>query len=177
MANLGEFGVAAAETNQEPDTFSFCGETFTVATKVGIIPLGRFAQAAASGLDTAEMDGLAALIDVVAGVVVDDDRDRFLSVASKNRASADDLLPIVQAVMEAQSGRPTERPSDSSDGSPTTGESSKELSSSVESSTRTTLDDPWAQTPAGRRELAANPDFYADVLPIQKAAARVAEAG
>lgn len=152
MALLGEFDVAVREDdpNREPDVFILCGETFTVSDHLGIVPLGMFAKAAASGLDTAEMEGLAALIDVVAQCVIESDQERLLSVATKKRADADLLLRIVKAVIEAQTGRPTERPSDSSDGSSTTGASSKAASSFED----------WQETPLGLRELEANSEKY-----------------
>jgi len=134
MPSLGDFTVAKKETpDREPDTFTFCGELFTVAEQVGIVAWGRFAQAAQAGHDTAEMEGLAALIEVVSQIVVDADRDRFLTVASRNRADADDLLAIVRAVMEAQAERPTQQPSDSSAGLSPTPENSKAPSFSAES--------------------------------------------
>jgi hypothetical protein len=156
MASLGEFEAAVreADPDREADTFTLCGETFTVADEIGIVPLGMFAKAATSGLDTAEMDGLAALVDMASQCVVEEDVERFLSVASKKRINAELLLKIVQAVIEAQSGRPTQRPSDSSDGSSTTGASSKALSSY----------DAWAQTPLGRREIEQAPEEYREKL-------------
>ncbi len=131
MPSLGEFEVAAqaADPNREPDTFVLRKgdqrETFTVSDQIGIIPLGRFAKAATSGLDTAEMEGLAALVDLLADVVIDEDRERFLHTAAKFRAGGEQLMPIVRAVIEAQAGRPTAPLSDSSDGRSSTGESLK----------------------------------------------------
>lgn len=170
MADLGSFDVAAkaVDPDREPDTFTLCGEKFTVATEISVVPLGMFAKAAKSGLDTAEMDGLAAMIDMISQCVVDDDVDRFLAVASKNRVDAELLLKIVQAVMEAQTAFPTVQPSDSSDGESTTGPSSKVLSSSAVSSRPS-----WRDTPFGRRELAAVPELYEGVEPLSEAAASV----
>jgi hypothetical protein len=150
MASLGEFEVAAreADPDREPDTFTLCGETFTVADHVGIIPLGMFAKAATSGADTSEMEGLAALVDVVGQCVVEDDVERFMALATKKRLDTELLMSIVKAVLEAQSGRPTERPSDSSGGSSTTGASLKAVSSFED----------WQDTPLGRREIAAGMD-------------------
>jgi hypothetical protein len=129
MAIIGEFDVAARSRSEPQDQFIFCGETFTVG-RIGLVPLGRFAKAAMSGLDSAEMEGLAVIIDLLAQIVIDEDQDRFLDVASRNRADGDDLMPIVQALIEAQAGRPTQRPSDLSGGSLPTTESSREPSSS-----------------------------------------------
>lgn len=129
MASIGSFEVAARRAEGvEPDTFDFCGETFTVSDQIGIIPLGRFAKAATSGLDSSEMEGMAAMIDLLGDAVIDADRERFLNTAAKNHASADDLMPIVQAVVQAQTARPTQRSSDSSAGPSTTGTSSKDSS-------------------------------------------------
>lgn len=123
MGSLGEFGVAVREVeDREPDTFDFCGQTFTVGV-AGLIPLGKFAKAAVSGVDSSDMEGLAAILDMLSDTVVDEDRGRFLEVATRNRAQADDLMPIIQAVIQAQSGHPTQRPSDSSGGPLTTGQS------------------------------------------------------
>lgn len=126
MALLGEFEVAARQLDpdREPDTFKFCGEIFTVSDQIGVIPLGRFAKAAVSGMDTAEMDGLAAMVDLLADAVIDEDRERLLETAARNRAQGEDLLPIVRAVIRSQTGRPTQQPSDSSDGLQPTGASS-----------------------------------------------------
>lgn len=160
MAHIGDFEAAAkaADPNREPDTFTLQGKTFTVAEDVNIIALGRFARIAREGGDTDDMEGLAALIDTVASLVIPEDENRFLDTASKHRADGELLLKIVQAVLEAQSGHPTERPSDSSAGSSTTSPSSKALSSSAASSDRPK----WMDTPFGRRELEANPELYVD---------------
>jgi hypothetical protein len=132
MALIGEFNVAVKQDtpDREPDQFKFEGELFTVADDINFVALGRFASAANSGMDSAEMEGLAAMIDLISSVVVDEDRDRFLSLASRKRADGELLMQIVQAVIESQTGRPTEQPSGSPDGLSTTGESSKDASSS-----------------------------------------------
>lgn len=127
MPKIGSFEVAkrAADPNAEPLTFDFEGETFTVAEQIGIGPLADFAHAATSGLDTSDMEGLAAIRTMLRQVVVDEDSDRLWGAITRSRADGDDLMPIVQAVMEAQTGRPTQQPSDSSGGLSTTGVSSR----------------------------------------------------
>lgn len=133
MALIGEFGAAVAEQDpdREPDQFKFYGELFTVADRVGSMPLLRFAAAAASGADSAEQEGLAAMHDLLRDCLSTDDWRRFQQVAQENKADGDELLAICRAVYQALSGRPTRRPSDSSDGPSATGESSKDSSSSV----------------------------------------------
>lgn len=156
---IGEFEAAAkaADPDREPDQFKLNGELFTIAEDVNIIALGRFARVAREGASTDDMEGLAALIDTVASLVIPDDENRLLDTASKHRVDGELLLKIIQSVLEAQSGHPTTQPSDSSGGLSTTTPSSKALSSSEASSAPKPA---WHDTPFGRRELAANPELY-----------------
>ncbi len=157
MARIGEFeaAVKAVDPNVEPDTFTLQGEEFTVAPTPNVIAMGRFAKAARAGANTDDMESLATLVETIASCVVADDENRFLDCASKHRVDPELLMKIVAAVLEAQSGRPTVAPSDSSDGSSTPSESLKAPSSSAESSSQK-----WRDTPFGRRELAAYPELY-----------------
>jgi hypothetical protein len=130
---IGEFEVAAraADPERELDTFLFCGQEFTVAPEVNILAIGRFQMAAGEGVDSNDPDALPLLIQTIASCVVEEDENRFLNLATRRRADPDLLLKIVQAVIESQTGFPTEPPVDSSPGLSTTGASSKALSSSV----------------------------------------------
>jgi hypothetical protein len=158
---IGEFEVAAraADPDRELDTFLFCGQEFTVAPEVNILAIGRFQMAAGDGMDSNDPDALPLLIQTIASCVIEEDENRFLNLATRRRADPDLLLKIVQAVMEAQTGLPTEAPADSSPGLSTTSPSSKALSSSVAPSGPRT----WRDTPFGRRELAAHPELYEDM--------------
>lgn len=157
---IGEFEAAVKEVDpdREPDTFKLEGHTFTVSDEPNLIALGMFAREARAGVDSNDMEGLAVLIDTIASLVIPEDEERFLSLAARRRVQPDLLLKIMNAVMEAQAGRPIEPSSDSSDGRSPIGVSSKVLSSSVESSAPKT----WRDTPFGRRELAAHPELYED---------------
>jgi hypothetical protein len=158
---IGEFEVAAraADPERELDTFLFCGQEFTVAPEVNILAIGRFQMAAGEGVDSNDPDALPLLIQTIASCVVEEDENRFLNLATRRRADPDLLLKMVQAVIESQTGFPTEPPADSSPGLSTTGASSKVLSSSVAPSAPRT----WRDTPFGRRELAAHPELYEDM--------------
>jgi len=130
MALIGEFGAALDEVerkvnpNREPDEFRFYGETFQIADEVGVIPLLKFGHAAASGLDTSDMEGLDAMYSMLRDCLAEGQFSRFLEVGEKNKADADTLLRLVSEVYRVVSGRPTVRPSDSSDGRPPTSPSS-----------------------------------------------------
>lgn len=151
MASIGEFGAAAreADPDQEPDTFKFYGETFAVAERVGAMPLLRFAAVAEEGTQAEEMEGLAAMHELLRDCLiaepitaeVDGETkviahgwSHFQKVAASNKVDAEELMEVCGAIYQAVSGRPTQRPSVSTDGPSSSGESSKELSSSEESS-------------------------------------------
>lgn len=139
----------------------FLGAEFAIADKVGLMPLLRLAHAAKSGLDSADMEGMAALYDMLRQCLADDavyvlndaemDRkaydelppeaveqvvtfggwDEFEAHATRMRSGDEDLMGIVQKVMTLLSERPTSRPSASSDGSQSTAPTSAEGSSSL----------------------------------------------
>lgn len=135
---LGEFGVAARDTeptdDHEPDRIVFCGEEFDLADHVGAMPFLQFADAMMSGATTADAQGDAALYGLLRDTIAADQFARFQSVATEHKAQASDLLAVVRGIIQARSGRPTQRPSDSADGPSPTGESSRAPSSSEESS-------------------------------------------
>jgi len=98
------------------ETIPFLGEDFHVAESVGAMPLMRFAKIAKSGTGTGDMDGLAAIYDLLEQCIHPDDWGRFQAHADKVRASGDQLLDMVREVFTVLAGRPTGRSSDSSDG-------------------------------------------------------------
>lgn len=168
MASLGTFGAAEREGDpaREPDTFDYYGETFTVRDRVGIMPLLKFAVVAQTGVDSSEMEALAAMHSLVMACIVTSDVPRFEKVATEHDADTEELMDICKALYQAVTARPTGQPSDSADGSQTTTTSSKVLLSSGASS--------WRNSPLGQRELAQAPEVYADVLPIREAASALA---
>lgn len=137
----------------------FLGEQFAIADKVGLMPLLRFAHAANSGLDSADMEGMAALYDMLQqciatervyvrdgrpidrpaandaegneGVTVLGGWAEFEAHATKAKANDDDLVGVVQRVMTLLSERPTSQLSASSDGLPQTAPTSTADSSSL----------------------------------------------
>lgn len=112
------------------DTVTFAGQEFTVAGKIGAMPLMRFARVARRGVDSNELEGLAAMYDLLEQCIDPGDWPRFERAADESRADGDELMAVVQDVMAVVSGRPTSRPSDSSDGSQTMSTSSPAGSSS-----------------------------------------------
>lgn len=98
---------------------TFGGETFRVPDRVALMPLLRFARHARAGVRSDDLDGLAAMYDVIRSVVADEDWARFEDVADRTRAGDDELLGLVRQAIEVISARPTGSASGSSPG-PTT---------------------------------------------------------
>ena len=111
---------------------SFMGAEFAVADKIGLMPLMRFAKAAQSGLDSADLEGLVAMHDMIEQCIASDDWPRFEDHATKTRADDEELLQVIKDVQAILTGRPTSRPSGSSAGPQTIAPTSEEDSSSLE---------------------------------------------
>lgn len=98
------------------ETVEFYGKHFHVAERVGLMPLMRFAVVAQSGVDSNDLEGLAAMHGLLEQAVHPDDWARFQQHATDSRADGDELMEFVGKVMAVMAGRPTSRSSDSSDG-------------------------------------------------------------
>lgn len=156
---------AAAEgavVDDHDGKIEFLGEWFRLADGVALMPLLAFANASKSGLDSDDMEGMAALYALIRDVVdqtreqVTDERgqlvfeadgetpkwagpsewQRFEQHAIKERADGDDLMEFVGRAMSVMSARPRKRREISSDGSPRTSEKSKAGSSWVDTDPR-----------------------------------------
>ncbi len=128
MAVVGEFGAArqelARKRSGEPDTIVFYGETFTLSDEVGGMPLLDFAAAAEAGTDAAEMQGLAAMHQLLRDCLVPEDWPRFHQLSIRQKVPTETLMEVCAAVYVAVSGRPTESPSGLPDGQSSTSPSS-----------------------------------------------------
>lgn len=109
---------------------TFAGKPFKVADKLGLMPLLRFAHLAKQGVDSDDMEGLVAIYDLLVNVIAPEDWEAFEQHAVDVRAEGEALMAVVTQAIGLIAQRPTERPSDSSDGSPTTRGSSTDDSSS-----------------------------------------------
>jgi hypothetical protein len=134
------------------DYLEFYGEKFRLADKVGLAPMIRFGAAANRGLDSDDMEGMAAMHSLIRSVIhrpplLDDNgrqqvdvngkklRDekewgRFLDLAEDELADGEEIMDFVNRAMEIMAARPTKPRELSSGGSRTTSESSRVGSSS-----------------------------------------------
>lgn len=152
MANLGTFGAAQREyapAEHEPDTFEFCGETFTVK---GTIPgMIHLTVAAAIGGKVTGVDFAAALLETIRHALTapaDDDTAedesewlRFYGLAVEQDVTKEELRNIAYVLVGADTGRPTVRRSGSSTGSSATSTSSNSSSSATPDSPDSSPDD------------------------------------
>jgi hypothetical protein len=132
VPDLGELGAAEQETDAEaePTTFGFHGERFSLPARIGSLPLMRFAAAAEADVNIESMAGKAAVYSLIRAVVDPADWPRFEKTANAHAADTAELLDVCTAILVHFAGRPTVRPSDSSDGPPATTENSRDDSSS-----------------------------------------------
>lgn len=107
-------------------TVEWKGETFRIADEVGAMSRIWFGKLAAEGLDSEELEATAAMSDMIEDSLADGEYPRFRAHARKAKASTTDLLELCRLTMEALAARPTERPSDSSDGPSPVSETSSE---------------------------------------------------
>lgn len=116
------------------ETITFLGKEYSVAEKLGLMPLIKFAYVASRGADAADMEGMAAMYTLLRSVVADEQWAAFEEHATEERATDDDLLAAVQGAIAVMTARPTSRPSDSSAGPSRTETSSPDASLSLVSS-------------------------------------------
>lgn len=147
----------ADQSTAAPLTIEFHGQRYTVAGKVGLMPLMRFAHTARAGTDTKDMDGLAAMYDLLRQCISTDqlgrdadgeptgptEWERFEQAAYDARSDGEELMGVVAEVLKLLTDRPTGRPSDSSAGPVTVGP--------------TSTDDSYSQV-IRREEQAGRPD-------------------
>lgn len=116
MAKIGSFGKTRGAVE---DTFDYFGEEVRIHPDYTALLVTEFLDGVAH-LDETDPDAAVALKNFSRQFVHPDDFDRFWQLALSNRQDASDLMEVYQAIGAALTGRPTQRPSDSSDGPPST---------------------------------------------------------
>lgn len=124
---LGDFGTSRPAHEAE---FGYFGHTIRVHPNLSDLALIEFMESAVA-IDS--MDGADAMVAVsrmLRSLVHPDDWSTFWDAARANRQQIDDMTGLAEKLIESLTDRPTERPSDSSDGPPSTDEKSPVVSSS-----------------------------------------------
>lgn len=120
MADFGELGTVhepepEPENPDEPSTFTWFGQTVTIRSKVSDVELIDF-MANSREIDSQGMQALAAVKDGLAMLIDPADFPTFWRAAKLNDQTVDDLMAVFRVLVEAETGRPTQRPSASSPG-------------------------------------------------------------
>lgn len=159
MASIGSFGTPR-EAPVEDLTFDYFGVEYRVHPDATDLELFEFMDVAAS-LDTIQAGGEDAAIGSVVAIrsalrnlVHPDDYAAVWSAAKANRQTIEDLTELAMALAAAVADRPTERPSDSSDGPQSTEPSSTDDSSSLDSPDSAVIRSIRRHEAAGRPDLA-----------------------
>lgn len=138
----------------DADHIEFFGEKFRLADSIGMMPLLRFANASKNGLDSEDMEGMAAMyamirdvihrpalfeadgttriLDPLTGKPAYDEHEwnRFVETATDSKAEGEDIMGFINQAMPVIAARPRKRPGDSSPSQPQISPTSKDGSSS-----------------------------------------------
>lgn len=135
--HIGDFAAAVQDAEKDnqsapapADTFGWFGHAIKLRGSVEAMTVMQFAAIAVKGINIGEMDALAAIYRFLEDVVHPDDWQQFQDLSRANTATMDQYLVLIKGAIEAAAARPTLRPSDSVGGPSSTGESSRDDSSS-----------------------------------------------
>jgi hypothetical protein len=103
---------AKTPTPEQPEV-EFYGEKFALPERTGSMALLRFAHLSEDGGYT-DLEEKAAIYDLLEACIAPADWTRFQAAAKKHRATEDELVSVIGAVLVALSGRPTSRSAGSS---------------------------------------------------------------
>jgi hypothetical protein len=109
-----------AEGADPDERIEFMGKWFRISHAIGLMPLMKFAAAADSNIDTADMAALAAIYAMLKDCIYEGngkgedeegydagDWGKFEAHAIATKAEAEDMLPVTQQVIEILTARPT----------------------------------------------------------------------
>lgn len=121
---LGDFGTQRPPADDE---FGYFGHTIRVHPDFSdVVFLESFAESAAA-VDVGQVEAVNTMMRTL---IHPEDFEQFWKLVRANRQQTEDLATLAMDIMESITDRPTERPSDSSDGPRSTDENSPVVSSS-----------------------------------------------
>lgn len=131
MGSLGDFGV---ERPAVDETFGWFGAEIRVHPDLSDLAIVDLFASMATVRDLDDSEGAEAAIGAISSIarllVHPDDIGQFWELTRVHRQTMEDIVTLAMNVLAAMSGRPTQLPSDSSDGQRTTGTTSEGASSS-----------------------------------------------
>jgi hypothetical protein len=111
---------AMSEGAKTGDTVTVFDVEYLIGNKVGLMPLMKFAYQAKKGLNTDELEGMAAMYELLQDCIHPVDWEQFERDMIAKHADGEDLFAVVGEVIEILSARPTRRRGGSSTGPSTT---------------------------------------------------------
>ncbi|MEV0584109.1 hypothetical protein [Nonomuraea sp. NPDC050310] len=100
---------------EEPLGFELDGVAWECEAQMSLLDFSEFARLAVQGVDSESAEGLAILAELYQGLL-GSSYQRFRAHCRKHGTSGEQLMLIVQDLAGDAAARPTERPSDSTDG-------------------------------------------------------------
>lgn len=116
MTHLGDLGNPSANG---PISFDYFGQTIAARHGLSDLHYLDFIESAA-GLAPDDPRSLRFVKEFARACISEDDFERFWTLALENGQRQTDVHDVLLAVIEGATGRPTDLPSDSSDGQPST---------------------------------------------------------
>lgn len=107
------------------------GKAFSIADRVGLLPLAEFAYHANSGMDTGDMGAMAAIFEMLKDCIRPEEWKAFLHYGKQIKADVEDLMDVVNQTTELLTARPTVPDSGYSQPSTQTSDSGTEDSSQM----------------------------------------------
>lgn len=121
---MGKRSYSSASDQQErkPQEFDLDGVTFVATGSVSMLDISEFARMASQGMDSGSPEAIGFLADIYRGLLGDQEYRRFREHCRQHLTKGDVLIEVLGDLAAEQvkdeTGRPTGRSSDSSDGPP-----------------------------------------------------------
>lgn len=159
--SIGDFGTEVEEVEPLDLSFRYFGAEIKVNPDFSLAHYIDFLAAAAQlqNIDELDMDPaeLVAVKTMLEQLVAPKDFPKFWRLVGKHRQGPEELAKLLVGLVEAVVGRPTERLSSSSDGQPSTGESSEPaVSSQPDRGSRSPAKRPVSKAKTARRQQAVD---------------------
>lgn len=139
---------AADDLTDPPAAFEFLGAEFHCADRFDGLTLLRFGKLATQGVQADDMEGVAAIYDLLRTVIAEQDWVRFERHCAQVRPSMQQLAEVALSAGAAASDRPTKRQPSSSPGPAATTGGSRVVSFSKGTVTETGPDGTEARSSA-----------------------------
>lgn len=99
---------AEVEGVKYAESLEYDGQNYKLAEVMGHVPLMKFAHYAEAGVDSQDLGALASFYEVLQDCIAEEDWVKFERALVKNKATVEDLMPLMEKAIETITARPTE---------------------------------------------------------------------